>query len=54
MNSWHIYNAQVITPFRLIEHGEVLIEQGRIVSVGEPTGTVSIEKDRGTIDAQGM
>ena len=54
MNSLHIYNAQVITPFRLIEHGEVLIEQGRIVSVGAPTGVVPPKRDRGMIDAQGM
>ena len=54
MNSLHIYNAQVITPFRMIDHGEVIIEQGRIVSVGAPTGVVSPKRDRKMIDAQGM
>jgi len=54
MNSLRIYNAQIITPFRLIEHGEVHIEQGRIVSVGASTGGIPPKRDREMIDAQGM
>lgn len=50
MNSIKIYNGKLITPYRLIPNGTVLIEGERIVAVQE--GTVSASADI-EIDAEG-
>lgn len=54
MNSLHIVNARLLTPYRLIPQGELLIENGRIACVGQFCGSIRPEKGTARIDAHGM
>jgi len=54
MNSLHIVNARLLTPYRLIPRGDLLIENGRIAWAGGSCGSIRPKKGTARIDACGM